>query len=310
MNDVSGPFAETAEVSNANEGEKVSAETLSQAMSDKSAAEVQSGEAPAEESVVPKVEKPNDQFASKFAALSKREKALRQREVEIEQRLKQLEERSKPVEPKKEEFSELEYRKNPNKLLEKYGWDVKKLMEYELSDGKSLPLDQQMELMKQELEAKYNKELSDLKSSIDEDKKNRENEKYNQVIESFLGEITNHVTKNEQYELIRAQDAVGLVYEVIEQHHQETGRILDIDEAAQHVEQYLEDQYRTIFEKTKKFGAKAQPSAPSEGQSPRKVSSPTLSNAMNGQSSSANGERKLSEQELRAKAAQMIKWIE
>ena len=50
-----------------------------------------------------------------------------------------------------------------------------------------------------------------------------------------------------QYELIQANEANDIIYDVIEEHYNETGRILDIEEAAEAVESYLEEEAEKLL---------------------------------------------------------------
>ena len=56
-----------------------------------------------------------------------------------------------------------------------------------------------------------------------------------QIQDNFQEEIGSFVSQNE-YELINASEANGLVYDVIEEHYNDTGRILDMKEAADAVD--------------------------------------------------------------------------
>ena len=73
---------------------------------------------------------------------------------------------------------------------------------------------------------------------------------------NFQDEIGDFVKQNgEDYELIGASEAEGLVYDVIEEHYNETGRILDLKEAADAVESYLEEEAGKLM-KLKKISAR------------------------------------------------------
>lgn len=255
----------------------------------------------------PEPKKEVDPFASKFAALSKREKELRQREREIESKFAEFEAKMKEYEAKNAKPAEdpLEYYKNPKKLLEKHGWDVDKLLKYEV-EGEKLPVEMQMELVKRELESKYEKQLEDLRNEIMNDRKAKEEEKLTQTKQQFMNELTSYVNTDERFELIRANDAVDLIYDVIQAHYEDTGNILDTEQAALHVEQYLEDEVKQVLSKTKKF-TQASSSTPA---AEKKVSTQTISNAMAQTSTPAASNARLSPEDSKAKAAAMIRWLE
>lgn len=258
-----------------------------------------------------------DPFSAKFAALSRKEKAIRERELQMEQRYQELEEKFKELEanqaPKVEEPVEEPIesllRKNPLEALKKFGWDYDKLTQMTLEDGK-LPTDIQMQLMRDELENKYQQELESLRNEIVKDKEERENEKYQQVINNYMTELNDFVDQNsDNYEFIKANDAVDLVYEVIEEHYGDTGRILDKQEAADLVEQYLEEEFRERIAKTSKAKKFLAPQEVKEQVIEKRQSPPTLSNA-HAATASPKAERKLSEDESKAKAASLLKWTE
>lgn len=304
--------------------EYVTTQNLEDAFSEKQEVEASGNvestdsEQPSEvEEVVEKKEE-EDSFSTKFAALSRKEKAIREREVQLEQKFQALEERlaaaerqSQPVEPEApaEEPLDQLLRKNPLEALKKFGWDYEKLTQMTLEDGK-MPAEMQMQLMQDELERKYQSELEELRNEITQDKEQRENEKYQQVINNFMTELNEFVdTNNDNYEFIKANDAVDLVYEVIEEHYEESGRVLDKKEAADLVEQYLEEEFRQKIAKTSKAKKFLAPQEVNEPVSEKRQSSPTLSNAHSA-TASPKAERKLSEDESRAKAASLLKWTE
>lgn len=256
-----------------------------------------------------------DKFSSKFAALSRKEKAIRQRESQLEQRYAELESKlaalEKPAEPAAPEEEPLDQllRRNPMEALKKFGWDYDKITQMTLEDGK-LPADMQLQLMREEMERSYNSKLEQLEKQLEEDRTQRENEKYQKVVNKFMTELNEFVdTNGENYEFIKANDATDLVYEVIEEHYEESGRILDKKEAADLVEQYLEEEFRQKIAKTSKAKKFLAPQQETEPQTPQRQSSPTLSNAHSA-TASPKAERRLSEDESRAKAASLLKWTE
>lgn len=257
----------------------------------------------------------NDQFSSKFAALSRKEKDIRHREAQLEQRLAEFEERFNQMQQKQEEPKEepkqelpLEYRlkKDPLSTLEEMGLSYDVLTKLALNEGE-MPPDMQMKLMREELERDYKSKFEELENKILEKEKAEEEQKYQQVIDSFKSQINDFVNKDESYELIKANEAEDLVYEVIEEHFNETGRILDTKEAADQVEQYLEEELRTVLKKSKKLGATM---TPQEAKESLRQATPTLSNSQSAKGVSSADTKPLSPEESKAKAAQMIRWID
>ena len=258
-----------------------------------------------------------DKFASKFAALSRRDKELREREAEINNKLALLEEKfaalENPSEPEKEPELPLEYRlkSNPLETLKEMGLGYDKLTELALNDGK-LTTDMQMQLMREELESKFGSELERLQNELAEKEKAQEEQKYEEVVNNYMNELTEFVNTDQKYELIRANDSVDLVYDVIEDYYNETGRILDMNEAADQVEAYLEEELDRIVNNTQKlqekFGlTKAEAEKIVEAQEQKSSNdSPTLSNT-HSTVVSKQGSPKTRDESLLA-AASLLKW--
>ncbi len=270
------------------------------------------GDLEQEQAPVQEEAKETDKFASKFAALSRREKEIRSRESSLEQKIAEFEARMQELqaakEPKQEVKEELplEYRlkKNPLKTLEELGLNYDTLTKLALNDGE-LPTDMQMRLMREELEKDYKSKFEELENRLLEKEKLEEESKYNKVIEEYKSDIKNLIDGSEKYELIQANDSYELVYDVIEEHYNSTGRILDTEEAAAQVEAYLEEELRTVLKKSKKLGS-MMPAAEKPASVPRQ--SPTLSNSLSAQGAVKAADKPLSTQESIQRAASMIRW--
>ena len=252
----------------------------------------------------------SDDFSRKFAALSRREKEIRAKEAEYDKRIAELEERlgsfGKKPEPEPELPIEYRLKKDPLRALEDMGLSYDKLTELALNDGKLTP-EMQMRLMREELEGDYKKKFEELENRLIEKEKNDEQRRYDDIQRGFQNEIEDFVESNaDKYELIQANEANDIIYDVIEEHYNDTGRILDIEEAAEAVENYLEEEAEKIFRLGKfrsKFGIE---NDFEQEESPRQ-SQVTLSNAMSAQANERVG-RKLSDDESKALAAKMLKW--
>lgn len=232
----------------------------------------------------------NNEFDSKFAALSRKEKQLREREsqmqqqyeaklAEIEARLEQL---SAPKEPEVQQEPELplEYRlkRDPLGTLKELGLSYDQLTNLALNDGK-LTTEMQMDLMRQDLEDKYNSKFESLQNELLERDKRLEEEKYNEVVNNYRNELTTFINNNDNYELIQANDAADVVYDVIEEHYNETGSIMSKQEAADQVEAYLEEKMEKLL-KLNKLKSRFEPQTEQPPQQRNETTKPTtLSNA-------------------------------
>ena len=254
-----------------------------------------------------------EQFSSKFAALSRKEKAFRDQQADFDRQMQEFklmrEEFETSKAPKEEKKLPLEYRlkANPMETLSELGLDYETLTNLTLNDGK-LTTDMQMKLMKEDMESSYSKKFEELQNRLDEKEKAEEESKYQQTIDNYMGEINQFVeSNNEEYELIQANNASELVYNVVEEHYNDTGRVLETKEAADAVEAYLMEEAQKLF-KVKKL-SKLQEAVETPEPQIQRQSSPTLSNTLSSQVPHV-GEQKLTNDQSKAKIAQLIKWTE
>lgn len=257
----------------------------------------------------PEVKKEEDLFSKRFAALSKKEKALRQRESSVNARMAELEARLKGMEPKVEAPKpiipiERRLRENPLDTLKELGLSYEKLTELALNDGK-VSMEDRIELMKEEMENRHKSEIESIRNELLEKDKQNEEQKYKEIVQNFMVDLTGFVNDIPDYELIRANDAVDLVYEVIEQHHAKSGKILSNKEAADHVESHLLQEAQK-FLKLKKLGYKEPQVA--EKKPVSQNAAPTLSNSNATTLSNKVGVEIKSDYELKKLAASMLKW--
>ena len=245
------------------------------------------------------LEQPQDsEFDRKFAALSRKEKALRDRELELEKKFGSKE---------KELPLERRIRSNPLKALEELGLDYDKLTELALNDGRLTP-DMQMKLMREELENDYKEKFNSLEERINAKEKMEEEAKYDAVKQGFVGEIESFINENQSdFEYVAHNEATDVVYDVIEEHYNETGRILDIKEAVEAVESYLEEEAEKLLNLGKVKNRLT--SMRDEYEQPQRQSQTTLSNAHSAQGNE-RVVRKLSDEESKSAMAKMLQWDE
>ena len=247
-----------------------------------------------------------DQFASKFAALSRKEKALRDRESEYESKFEEMERQLAEYEEAQREPDvdwESMLRNDPLRALEEAGLGYDKLTELALNDGKLTP-DMRLEAMRQELENDYQRKFEELEERLNAKEQSEVESYYDSVQENFQDQISGVVMSDpDRFELVQASEASALVYDVIEEHYNETGRVLDIEEAADAVESYLEEEAGKLM-KLKKLSSRL-------GIDPRELEAMeqvTLSNDHSAQVNYEGANRMLSEEESKARAARMLQW--
>ena len=274
---------------------------------------VEEQQAPEEEIKIDEpIEQEEDQFSKKFAALSRKEKAMREREDQYSRKIedleRRLEEMSRKPEPEKKPEIPLEWRlkQNPLKALEEMGLGYDQLTELALNDGKLTP-DLQMQLIRSELENDYKSKFEELENRLQEREEAETEAKYENAENNFMSEIESKVAYDSRFELITSSNGEELVYNVIEEHYNETGNILEIDEAAQAVEEYLEAEVEKMLKLEKvsrKLGRVAE-----EPFEPKRQSSPTLSNAHSAQAYKG-ASKELDDEASMYEAAKLIKWDE
>lgn len=236
------------------------------------------------------------EFASRFAALTKREKSILHQQRMMQEKAKDLEALTKYEEAKKSA------KNNPIAVLESLGLDYKYLTDFILNDnkptteGKLGTLEQQVQALTQQLAEKAQVE---------------EQMKQERAVNEFKGKIKDHVEKNaDAYELIRVNNAFDTVYEVACSVYDETGEIPDIDEVAKNVEAHLESELDKLKEAKKVRSRFAPP--PTEPQASIPVDTkPSLSKTLTNAGVSAVPQAtksNLSPDESVRRAAAMLKW--
>lgn len=253
-----------------------------------------------------------DEFSSKFAALSRREKEIRAREKQMEDKIAEFEARmaqfeqpeEQPVEEPKVNIERL-IRENPLEALKEAGYTYEDLTQMVLNDGE-MSTNHQMRLIKEQIESDYKTKFEELENRLAEKEKQEEEAKYNDTINSFKSDIQNFIDDSEEFELIQANEAYDLVYDVIEQYYEENQRILETKQAAEEVEQYLEEELKKVLEKSKKLGS-WKPEANQQVAQPSRQA-PTLSNSLSAKGEPAQADRLLSREESIAQLAKQLKW--
>jgi len=266
---------------------------------------------PVEEKIEEKPQE-DDQFSAKFAALSRKEKAVREKEAQLEARLAELEGRSKEVEEKYGKYSNLGERlKNqPLDVLAEEGVDFDTLIKMVLENDGKPTTEMQIQRLRDEMQNKYMKELDNLKQELATKEKTAEEQRQQEVVEDYKYELNEFIeSQSEEYELIKLSQASDLVYQVVEEHYNDTGKILSNQEACEHVESYLLEEAKKHLNvnKIKKL-LNPEPAPPQPNQE-QKTAAKTLSN-MEASTMPNTGSRFTSDDESKREAAKLIRWFE
>lgn len=266
--------------------------------------------APAEGQTTPAAEaqKPDDKFAPKFAALSRKEKELRQREQQYQTESQKIAQEKAELEKWRQEKTATEsafqkkLKNNPLQTLQELGITFEELTQMQLNEQNPTP-EMLIKRTREELEQGYKSELEELRNAMKQKEQDAEQKQFEETVSGFKSQIADFVDSNaDTYELIKMNDAQELVFDVIQEYYQSSGRILTIEEAAKHTEEHLEAEARKVLE-AKKF------KQTSPQVKPGTQTSPTLSNALSSEAP-AQGTKKLSREESLAQAAKMIRWNE
>ena len=210
-----------------------------------------SSPAPVEAPQAPQVN-PSDDFSTRFAALSRRERQMQEREAKI-----------KADAEKYNKYIDLETKgkENPLAILESYGIDLDTIISASLGNQpKQLSVEEQIAQLKADMQ----KEKDEIKAQ-EEKKKKEEQDAYQSSIEeailSHQNQIVDYLSKNaDKYELIHLHEVQDLVWDTTEAYFEANGEVLSPEKAAEMVENHL---YEQTLKATKlsKFKSQVQPPA-------------------------------------------------
>ena len=249
------------------------------------------------ETTAPEEKSPTDDvdFASKFAALTRREKSILRKQKEAEEKYGKVVEYEKAM---------AEARKNPVKFLESVGLSYQQITDFLLHDGKPTVESQLEELRLQYEEDKKRREQE--KIELEESRKKEQEELYQQAVENHKKQIQSFLdTNRDDYELCALNDASDDIFDVMEEYYNTNGVMLSIDKAAEAVEKYLEQEAEKLFQ-AKKLAAKRQiPEDGTKTVQPSTVSKTITNNIGEFAVADTKG---LSDEESKAAAARLLRW--
>ena len=205
----------------------------------------------------------DDRISPKLEALIRRERiaiqreqAAKTKELEVQNRFKEFSEREKKI----QEFESIK-QSNPRKALELLGMSYQDLTQVELNDGQ-IPSD----LKIRQVEDKFDQFVRSQQEAVEKQtqaQKELEEKRQAETLEQFKGQIGAHLKGNaNRYELIAFEQSDDLVYDMIDEHYnttlkaaqekaraegrdpsEEVGDVMKIAEAADKIEQLLEQKY-------------------------------------------------------------------
>lgn len=321
-------LAATAAVPAATEATKLTDAVMN---ADETAAATLPAEAAAE-TVAPKAEETAEaeRVASKFAALSRKEKALRTQERQLAARAKELEEKFKATEGQQIDSTKYidvaDFKKNPYKYMKDNGLTLEQLAEIVINDGKVTP-----EKLIAESETKIQKELREMREALKARDEKEQEERTAKLLSDYKSTLNKFVDDTPEYEMIRAEEQYELVFEVIDTHYneqvaayiEENGEqptfeekqafIMDNKQACDLVEKHLLDKETARIKKLRNLNkTKSLFEAPAKPVEPTKVketASATLTNTLSTQVPSSS-RKTLTDEESKREASKLIKFVD
>lgn len=207
-----------------------------------------------------------DSLATRFAALSKKEKAIVERERQLREQYE-----SKVA---AWEQAQQDAKKNPIKYLESIGLTLEDVANHVLSENTDQPLSPEEMRVKQIEEKLAAMEAQKLKEQEEAQQaaQRAQQEMIEQTVSGYKNVITQYLQQNpDTYELTAQLDSVDLVFDVTEQYYNQTGELLPLDQAVQAVEEYWEAEVERVMQLNKiktKYGRSTpeEPKIPSQAE--------------------------------------------
>lgn len=243
------------------------------------AAEVVQGAAIEAAPVTPEVappEPPRERSSERFAALARKEAEVYRKQQAVRQQQAEIARQAEEVKA----FQDLRRQAalNPVEALKALGLSYEQITEYMMNDNKPTPSLEVVSL-RQEIED-FKKQQQAERDAARRQAESMAAKEQQQIIEQFREEVTDYVKQHsETYELTALYSADNLVYQVIEEAFNQSGKVLAIPEAAKMVEEHLEELAQQA-QRTKKFAAKQSVASPQAVAANAPKPGPTLSNSL------------------------------
>ena len=226
--------------------------------------------------------KESEQDAKRFAMLAKKEKGLYQRGLELKKQEDRIADGLKAIE--NFEAHRKEVKNNPFLALQDLGVTYDDITRYAL-EGK-MPNKNELEVGElKQMVLDLRKELDDERTTKKTQEEESAKRNVQETIAGFKQEIVDYIEENqEQYELVKINGLQNLIYEHIESVFGKEKRLITLQDAAEHVEKYAEEQLRRN-QAAKKFQKSKETPAPKEGE--QKKSEPAQTRTLNNQLTSS-----------------------
>jgi hypothetical protein len=238
--------------------------------------EVAQAEAPVEAKPEVAAEKPAPPRADRFAMLARKEQDLLRKQQAVKQQQAVLARQAEEI----RQFESLRKQAtlNPLDALKSLGLTYEQITEYVLNDNKPTP-NAEVQALRSEIE-EYKIQARREQEEILKQQRAMQEQEQQAIINNFREEVTDYVSQHsDTYELTNLYGGANLVYGLIEEHFTQTGKIMELPEAAKLVEEHYEDLARKA-QQAKKFAATRQEVAQAQGQAAAAAPKlgPTLTN--------------------------------
>lgn len=216
-----------------------------------------------------------DPNAVRFSALAKREKTIVRRQQELKAEQERFAQTKTQVETQRQALDIA--KTDPLKAMELLGWTYDQVTQFVINN-KQIPPDKHVLDVQKKVDA-LEKAREDEKKQALEDEKERIAQESLDVINGFKQNLNQFIEgKKDQYELVNLHGAQESVFQAIEMHFEQTGKVLSMEEAAGLIEEQLEEDIMNSV-KTKKLASRFKTEEPKKEPVP-KSESKTLNNSM------------------------------
>ena len=213
---------------------------------------------------------------ARFAALARKERMIQQRQAEVrrlqfeaqqqqdraaaekgqalaQQQQAQREAAYAAREARLQEFEK--YREDPFEALKRLGYSYDDLTKMKMAGGKRTP-DMDVRQIREEMQALKLQQQQE-REQAQRQAQQAQQQQAQQAIDDFKGTISHFISKNgDKFELISKTENVEGVFSTIQEYYRRTGKIMDIEEAAQATEEYLEHYFDNLHTGSKKLSSK------------------------------------------------------
>lgn len=273
----------------------------------------------------PEVQKPDDKFASKFAALTRKERDLREREGKSRAEVDAIKKQSEEYKTKYSPYETLENELKTDKrsalkfLYEKAGLTPEELSDL-LLDELNPSAESKLAKTTSDVEKRLMAEIDSLKRSMSqkeldiiESQKKAEQDNFEKTVTQVKIDVKEFIDASDEFELIKLNGEYETVFEVMQEHYNDqvskgvspnSIKLLTFEEAAKFTESYLEEHANKMYE-AKQAKKQAAPKEPGQLKT-----SPTLSNTLSTEVQSSGEIKPKSREESLARAARLLRYNE